>query len=121
MSVVFGDDFPCTGCSLCCRNVESIRSESLKYPKDSVLYVAAASFPYSWDPSGCCNMLKDNLCSVYASRPLLCNVKEISKYLAAELNSDVRTMYALNATACNSMIASCGLDPHFMIDLNQFK
>lgn len=121
MSVVFDGDFPCTSCSLCCRNVERIRTESLNWPKDSVLYVAAASFPYSWDDSGCCDMLKDNLCSVYASRPLLCNVKEISKYLAEELNSDVRTMYALNASACNNLITNYDLDPQFMIDLDQFK
>jgi Fe-S-cluster containining protein len=66
-------------------------------------------------------MLKDGLCSVYSSRPLLCNVKELSKKLAEELNSDVKAMYALNAVSCNSLISAYGLDPQFMIDLSQFQ
>jgi Fe-S-cluster containining protein len=66
-------------------------------------------------------MLKDGMCSVYSSRPLLCNVKELSKEIAEELNSDVKAMYALNAVSCNSLISSYGLDPQFMIDLSQFQ
>jgi hypothetical protein len=52
---------------------------------------------------------------------LLCNVKELSKKLAEELNSDVKAMYALNAVSCNSLISAYGLDPQFMIDLSQFQ
>lgn len=121
MSLTFDNSFPCTGCSLCCKNVQKIRFDSLEYPKDSVIYIAAASFPYSWDSSGACNMLQNNLCSVYSSRPLLCNVREISKEIAVELHSDVNTVYALTAAACNSLIAAYGLDPQFMIDVAQFK
>lgn len=121
MSVTFDGDFPCTGCSLCCQNVRSIHSDALNYPKNSILYRAAASFPYSWGESGSCNMLKDGLCSVYSSRPLLCNVKEISKEIATELNSDIKAVYALTAVACNNLISAYDLDPQFMIDVDQFK
>lgn len=120
MLSMFNDEFPCTGCSLCCQSVGRIHSDALSYPKSSILYRAAASFPYSWDESGCCTMLKDNLCSVYSSRPLLCNVKEISKEIASELNSSVSSVYSLTATACNDLISAYGLDPGFMIDPAQF-
>lgn len=121
MSSPFFDDFPCTGCSLCCRNVRDIHTNALGYPKNSIVYRAAASFPYSWDSDGCCTMLKDNLCSVYSCRPLLCNVKEISKYIAAESELDVGSVYALTAVECNNLISINNLDPRFMIDPNQFK
>lgn len=115
------DDFPCTGCALCCKNVRKIHADALSYPKSSIIYRAAAAFPYSWDETGSCVMLENNLCSIYASRPLLCNVKEISKQIAAELNSDLGTVYALTAAACNELITTYGLDPRFMIDTNQFQ
>jgi len=118
---MFIDEFPCTGCSLCCRNVSKIHSDSLSYPKESIIYRAAASFPYSWDDSGACVMLKNNLCSVYSSRPLLCNVKEISRQIATDLNTDIGSVYALTADACNSLISTYNLDPRFMIDSAQFK
>lgn len=120
MSSTFNNEFPCTGCSLCCRNVGKIHSDALNYPKSSIVYQAAVSFPYFWDDAGCCVMLKNNLCSVYSSRPLLCNIKEISKEIARELNSDVRAVYALTAATCNKLISTYGLDPGFMIDLTQF-
>ena len=121
MSIVFDGDFPCTGCSLCCRSVSRIHTDALTYPKNSILYRAAAAFPYSWDNSGCCNMLKDNLCTIYSSRPLLCNVKQISKEIALELNSEVNTVYALTASACNNLISTYNLNPQFMIDIAKFK
>ena len=121
MAVNFEGDFPCTGCSLCCQTVSRIHADALNYPKHSILYRAASSFPYTWDESGSCNMLKNGLCSVYASRPLLCNVKEISKYIAAEVNCSVKDVYTLTATACNNLISVYGLSTQFMIDANQFK
>lgn len=121
MSTPFFDDFPCTGCSLCCRNVEKIHSNALNYPKDSIIYRAAAAFPYSWNKEGCCTMLENNLCSIYSSRPLLCNVKELSKCIAVESNIDLNSIYALTATECNNLISANNLDPRFMIDPSQFK
>lgn len=121
MSITFNNEFPCTGCSLCCRNVKKIQNDALTYPKNSILYRAAVSFPYSWDDSGSCVMLENNLCLVYSSRPLLCNIKEISKEIALELDSDVSAVYALTATACNNLISTYGLDLQFMIDPAQFN
>jgi Fe-S-cluster containining protein len=118
---MFNGEFPCTGCSLCCLSLSSIHAGALTYPQGSVMYQAAASFPYSWDDTGACIMLSEGKCSVYASRPLLCNVKEISSKLSAELNISPSAVYALTANACNSLISSHGLDPRFMIDPGQFN
>jgi len=118
---MFSDDFPCTGCSLCCRNLQNIRASALTYPKESIMYRAAASFPYSWDSAGACVMLEDNRCTVYSSRPLLCNVKEISKLIASELNCDLNSIYALTADSCNNLISTYNLDPGFMIKSTWFQ
>lgn len=115
------DEFPCTSCSLCCRNVRNIRSDGLKYPKDSIVYQAASSFPYAWDEDGSCVMLKDNLCSVYETRPLLCNVKKLGNLIALQTNTSLETVYALTASACNDLIEAYKLDPSFMIDPSQFQ
>lgn len=118
---MFSDEFPCTGCSLCCRNVRQIHAAALNYPKNSIVYRAAASFPYGWDEDGVCVMLKDNLCSIYSSRPMLCNVKELSKALVEETGMSLGSIYALTADACNNLISSNNLDPRFMIDPTQFQ
>lgn len=114
-------EFPCTGCSLCCRNVRKLHTDALSYPKSSIVYKAAVAFPYTWDEDGCCVMLKNNLCSVYEDRPLLCNVKQLSNLIALEANTDLNSVYALAADACNNFISAYNLDPSFMIDASQFQ
>lgn len=88
---------------------------------ESVFYKAAQEFPYSWDESGCCEMLENNLCSVYEDRPLLCNVKKISELYSQDTGVPVQDLYSLNARVCNSLISAANLDESFMIDTDQFK
>lgn len=115
------ENFPCTGCSLCCRTVGRIHSDGLKYPKDSIVYKATVAFPYKWDEAGCCEMLENNLCSIYEDRPLLCNVKQLGQLIAHEANTDLNSVYKLAADACNNLISAYNLDPSFMIDASQFQ
>jgi Fe-S-cluster containining protein len=115
------EDFPCTGCSLCCRSLSFIIQTAKQGNPESVFYKAAKAFPYSWDESGCCVMLKNNLCSVYDNRPLLCNVKQLGSLYAAETGMALSDVYSLNARICNSLIADADLDKSFMIDPDQFK
>jgi Fe-S-cluster containining protein len=106
---------------MCCRSLSTIvRMAELGDP-DSIFYRAAKEFPYSWDESGCCEMLENNLCSVYEDRPLLCNVKKISELYSQETGVSVQDIYGLNARICNSLINAANLDESFMIDPNQFK
>ncbi len=83
--------------------------------------IAAETFPFNWDSSGSCLMLKDDLCSVYESRPLLCNVKTLASLWAPELGCSVQDIYALTADTCNKMIDSAGLNPEFKINPEQFR
>lgn len=117
----FIDEFPCTGCSLCCKNLSNIHSDALKFPQGSIVRIAAETFPFKWDDSGVCEKLKDNRCSVYKGRPLLCNVKALSFLWAKELNCDPLAIYALTAESCNNLIDAAGLDPEFKINPGQFK
>lgn len=117
----FIEDFPCTGCSLCCKSLGSIHSDALKFPKGSIVRIAAETFPFKWDEGGACEKLKDDRCSVYNGRPLLCNVKALSLLWARELKCDPHAIYAITASSCNDLIDAAGLDPEFKIDPDQFK
>lgn len=114
-------EFPCTGCSLCCRTVRHIHTSALNYPEESIVYKAAEAFPYSWNEDGSCVMLKDNLCSVYQDRPLLCNVRELGNLIAQETGSDLNTVYEIVANSCNDLISAYNLNRSFMIDAGQFQ
>ena len=84
--------FKCSGCGLCCKNVERA-AESTKHIK-------ALAFPYSWDETGRCEKLNsDNTCSVYNERPLLCNVDEVIKFF----NLDKYNFYKINELACKEL------------------
>lgn len=106
---------------MCCRSLSTIVRMAKQSDPESVFYKAAQEFPYSWDESGCCEMLEDNLCNVYESRPLLCNVKKISELYSQDTGVPVQDIYYLNARICNSLISAANLDESFMIDPDQFK
>jgi Fe-S-cluster containining protein len=72
-------------------------------------------FPYKTREDGTCEMLTDDLkCSVYESRPLLCNIKMGAKLLQI----DEMEWYRLNQIGCNSMIKEAGLDESFLVSLD---
>jgi len=112
--------FPCTGCSACCRKVSEIVEQAAKSDPASITYKAALSFPYGWDSSGSCEKLKDGKCTVYDTRPLLCNVQSMSKYLSEETGVSMKNLYYLTACMCNHYIDSLKLDKRFIIDPEQF-
>ena len=59
-------------------------------------------------------LTEEGLCSVYESRPLLCNVK-----LGAQLlRIDELEWYRMNQLGCNSMIREAGLDESFLVSLD---
>ena len=105
------DDFPCTGCSACCRVIGQVLSLN---PDDChpVLGDAIERFPYKPDLNGVCEKLVDNKCSVYSNRPLLCNVKLLGELM----DVDQSEWYSQNIKACNALIDSLQLDPSYKID-----
>ncbi len=82
--------FPCSGCGLCCKHIDKAVANLGEH---------AAHFPYTWDESGVCEKLKDNKCTVYDTRPLICNVDGWIK----EFGIDRDWFYELNMKACEEL------------------
>jgi hypothetical protein len=91
--------FPCTGCGLCCKNISTI--EQLK----------------DYDlGNGVCKFLKDNQCSIYYTRPDICQIDKMFdiKYLKYFSREE---FYEKNASICNSMQELLGLDNSYRVKL----
>lgn len=114
--------FGCTGCGLCCRYVgKAIENASLMpEPYASEL----KNFPYKAKKDGSCEMLnEDNKCSVYESRPLLCNIQEMfEKYKGqGPMPNDKKEYYLQEAKSCNSMIKQSGYPDNFIVNETQYE
>lgn len=104
------DGFPCTECGLCCRYVGIILS-TVDKQDNPFLKALFKSFPYGVDEFGACEKLKNNRCSVYENRPLVCNIAAL-----ADTQGIPRAEYFRQAAAaCNFMIQNAGLDESFLI------
>lgn len=67
-------DFPCTGCGACCTKIGGLLDPKVKFEEPDRTLVE--QFPYKAREDGSCEMFIDGKCSVYESRPVLCNIKE---------------------------------------------
>ncbi len=77
--------FQCERCGQCCRHLD--RSEIYKELNRG---------------DGVCIYLKNNLCSIYETRPILCRVDESYEYYFKELYSK-QEYYELNYKACKKI------------------
>lgn len=69
-------------------------------------------FPHSFDESGRCEMLgEDNKCSVYDSRPLICNISAI----ATKLKINKEEFFKHNAMSCNELLEKSGREERIVI------
>ncbi len=102
-------DFPCTSCGLCCKNIDVI------HPKQDspIMQVLVDKFPYKTLEDGSCEMLKDNQCSVYEDRPLICNVRLGGKLLGIPQDE----WYAMLAEGCNKLIKEAELDDKYLVKM----
>jgi Fe-S-cluster containining protein len=105
-----GSDFPCTGCGLCCQ-IAGFIVTAARESQDPIDNLLGDTFTYKWDSNGVCENLKDNRCSVYKNRPLICDVKSSS--LIKKMN--LPEAYKLNSQICNFLIQKAGLDDSFLI------
>jgi Fe-S-cluster containining protein len=75
-------DFPCIKCGLCCRTLPSIQDAVELNRGDGV-----------------CKYLKDNLCSIYPTRPIICNIE--SMYFSKFKDAMTETQFILmNLKSC---------------------
>jgi len=91
-------NFPCTSCGACCRTIKNI-----EFLKD-----------FDRGDGSCKHLGKDNQCSIYHDRPLLCNIEKayeeiFSAYLSLE------EYYLLNAKACNELQEQKGINESFRL------
>ena len=91
--------FPCTQCGCCCRRM----GEVIKLGVD---------FPYKIKENGECEMLEDNKCKVYDSRPAICNIDELAEILGAERE----TFYKENIKCCNQMMDEDNIPQEYRIN-----
>jgi uncharacterized protein len=105
-------DYPCTGCGECCKRIQAILDTSHYHP---VIEELVRRFPYKARVDGSCEMLTEDMkCSVYKSRPLLCNIKLGAKLL----KMDEKDWYRANRDGCNLMIEEAGLGEEYLVVLD---
>ena len=108
------DNFPCTKCGLCCKQLANTLANQHSLPQK--LQDLLSIFPYRPKPDGSCPKLtEDGLCSVYESRPIICNIK-----LSATLyNHDITDWYRINADNCNNLIEKAGLSTDYLVKIEE--
>jgi uncharacterized protein len=90
--------FPCTMCGCCCRRIGDIIKQGIE-------------FPYKAMSDGACEMLEDNKCKIYDSRPTICNIDKLAKILHIER----KEFYKENIKACNQMMDDDNIPQEFRI------
>ncbi len=74
-------------------------AQAAALPAGSVLHEAGAAFPHAVRADGSCSqLLPDNRCGCYQTRPLFCDVDRLFDALA--LNMSREDWHLLNAAAC---------------------
>ena len=108
------DNFPCTKCGLCCKQLANTLANQHSLPQK--LQDLLSIFPYRPKPDGSCPKLtEDGLCSVYDSRPIICNIN-----LAAQvLNHDITDWYRINAENCNNLINNAGISTDYLVKIEK--
>lgn len=96
--------FQCSSCGACCRRAGK-----------------AGLMPDRGD-GACIYLGQDNLCTIYETRPTLCNVEAMfSIRKKIEPNLTLKEHYIRNNELCNKWIEEDGLDPSYLIDIKQYE
>ena len=99
---------------MCCKQLANTLANQHSLPQK--LQDLLSIFPYRPKPDGSCPKLtEDGLCSVYESRPIICNIK-----LSATLyNHDITDWYRINADNCNNLIEKAGLSTDYLVKIEK--
>tara|TARA_R100000152_G_C6702757_1_gene131945 strand:+ start:108 stop:533 length:426 start_codon:yes stop_codon:yes gene_type:complete len=108
------DSFPCTKCGLCCKQLANTLTAKHSLPQK--LQDLISIFPYRPKPDGSCPKLtEDGLCSVYETRPIICNIDLSSKLF----NYNITDWYRINAENCNILINNAGLSTDYLVKIEE--
>lgn len=90
-------NFKCNMCGMCCRNIHYWKM-NLPLMKE-ILNDESIDFPYK-DINGVCEMLADNKCSIYETRPIACNTEEMFKLLHNAIGLEVLDFLKYQEISC---------------------
>lgn len=79
--------FNCTSCGLCCKKLTKELLEELHLPEHK--------------DGGCAYLTEDNKCSIYSSRPEICNVRLL--YERYKVYITLENFYKINEAACKQL------------------
>lgn len=100
--------FPCTGCGCCCKRIDKVieNLETLDDISKEILH-----FPYNHTNGICEKLDKDNKCSIYDDRPIVCNFQKFKEIF----NYDVDKFNAIVIPSCNKMMDEDNIPEEFRI------
>ena len=97
--------YPCTLCGCCCKRVDKTVAQFNLLGFD-------IAFDFKWDKTGRCeNLTIDNKCSIYETRPLICNIDKLFHFV----NIPKAQFYAMNIASCNLMMDEDGMNDSYKI------
>jgi len=91
------DKFPCTGCGCCCKRIDEllIIINKLESPAKEIMH-----FPYKHENGRCEKLGKNNECTIYENRPIVCSFEKFID--AFNLNKD--KIFGMSIKSCNKMM-----------------
>ena len=100
-------EFLCSQCGACCRRAGEW---------------GGAKYGLPIKKDGSCAHLKDNLCSIYEDRPLICRAKKFGKFIKKRHpNFDIKQWYINETKGCHKLIDEDGLDDSYKIDIERYN
>lgn len=92
--------FECKMCGMCCRNVKRYKDEVYPILK-GLLGERIPDFEIKENNGVCIYLTKDNRCSIYERRPLLCNTDRMFDLLGETLGMSKSDLYKAQIISCN--------------------
>ena len=95
--------FLCSQCGACCKNVDKL------------------DLPH--DENGVCDHLdrRNNLCTIYDSRPDICKVESLYEKYFKKLKTSKKDFYIQNTIICHYLIDKENLDEKYKIDTKEYN
>lgn len=100
--------FQCSQCGACCRRA------------------GKSGFMEDRGDGACIYLTEENMCSIYETRPELCNMEKMWVKRNLELDLEIRGIskkdyFIENSEACNLMMKQDNMDTHFHINLDKYN
>lgn len=98
METIIAKEFRCKKCGMCCRNVK--RYKEKVYPELKTLLGDAMPDFCIEDINGVCVFLRDNICSIYETRPIICNTDKMFTLISRILGVDKNDLIIAQSLSC---------------------